>query len=75
MFAPDPKKPKLVNNMQHHIITNDSQPVRVKPYRIRYAWNNEVNQQIQQMLDMSGILVSMSTTTSRTLKDIDPENV
>ena len=55
IFATDPKKPSLVKNPEHRIVTDNAQPVSRKPYRIPYAWNNEVNKQIQQMLE-NGII-------------------
>ena len=41
--------------MTHRIITTDAQPVRMKPYRIPHAWDKEVSDQVQQMLD-NGII-------------------
>ena len=55
IFASNPRKPTPVRNMAHRIITNDAQPVRLKPYRIPHAWDNEVSNQVQQMLD-NGII-------------------
>ncbi len=50
IFAPNPKKPTLVRNMEHKIITNDAQPVKRKPYRIPYAYLEETEKQITEML-------------------------
>ena len=55
IFASNPRKPTPVRNMTHRIITNDAQPVRMKPYRIPHAWDKEVSDQVQQMLD-NGII-------------------
>ena len=55
IFASNPRKPTPVRNMTHRIITNDAQPVRMKPYRIAHAWDKEVSDQVQQMLD-NGII-------------------
>ena len=38
VFAENPKKPKLVTNMHHRIITNEVLPVKRKPYRLPHAW-------------------------------------
>ena len=51
VFASNPRKPSLVKTMEHRIITGDAQPVRQKPRRIPQAWNSEVNDQIQEMLE------------------------
>ena len=50
IFAQNPKKPTLVSNMQHRIITDYVQPVNRKPYRIPHAWYKETEQQISEML-------------------------
>ena len=55
IVASNPRKPTPVRNMTHRIITNDAQPVRMKPYRIPHAWDKEVSDQVQQMLD-NGII-------------------
>lgn len=55
IFASNPKKPTPVKNMTHKIITSNAQPVRLKPYRIPHAWEDEVSSQVQQMLD-NGII-------------------
>ena len=55
IFASNPRKLTPVRNMTHRIITNDAQPVRMKPYHIPHAWNKEVSDQVQQMLD-NGII-------------------
>ena len=51
IFASNPKKPALVKNAEHRIITGDALPVKRKPHRIPEAWHKEVNTQIQEMLD------------------------
>ena len=50
VFASNPKKPTLVKNMEHRIITENAQPVRQKARRIPHAWVKEVNAQVQEML-------------------------
>ena len=50
IFASNPKKPALVKNAEHRIITGDALPVKHKPHRIPEAWHKEVNTQIQEML-------------------------
>ena len=60
IFAVNPRKPTPVRNMTHHIITDKAQPVRMKPYRIPHAWNKEVSDQVQQMLDNKIIRPSSS---------------
>ena len=64
IFAANPRKPTVVTTMEHRIITDDSQPIRRKPYRIPYAWNSEVNDQIQQMLNNDIIRPSSSPWNS-----------
>ena len=56
----NPKKPTILKNMQHRIITCDAPPVRRKPYRIPHAWNNEVNTQIKETLHSDIIRPSSS---------------
>lgn len=60
VFASNPKKPNLVKNMKHRIITNNEQPVNRKPYRVPYAWHAEVDKQIQEMVDNNIIRPSSS---------------
>ena len=60
VFASNPRKPSLVKTMEHRIITGDAQPVRQKPRRIPQAWNSEVNDQIQEMLENDIIRPSSS---------------
>ena len=64
IFALNPRKPTVVTTMEHRIITEDSQPIRRKPYRIPYAWNEELSSQIQQMLDNDIIRPSSSPWNS-----------
>ena len=60
VFATNPRKPSLVKTMEHRIITGDAQPVRQRPRRIPQAWNSEVNDQIQEMLENDIIRPSSS---------------
>ena len=60
IFASNSKKLTPVRNMTHRIITNDAQPVHLKPYRIPHAWDKEVSDQVQQMLD-NGIIQPSSS--------------
>ena len=64
IFASNPKKPSLVKNMKHRIITDDALPVNKKPHRIPHAWNDEVNKQIKEMLDNGIIRPSSSPWNS-----------
>ena len=64
IFAVNPRKPTVVTTMEHRIITEHSQPIRRKPYRIPYAWNSEVNHQIPQMLNNAIIRPSSSPWNS-----------
>lgn len=50
IFAKNPMKPTLVKDMQHHIITDETQPVNRKPYRIPHAWHKETENQMNEML-------------------------
>ena len=60
VFASNPKKPSLVKNAQHKIITEDAMPVKHKTRRIPEAWHEEVNRQVQEMLDNHVIRPSSS---------------
>ena len=64
IFASNPKKPSLVKNMKHRIITDDALPVNKKPHRIPHAWNDEVDKQIKEMLDNGIIRPSSSPWNS-----------
>jgi len=46
--------------MEHHIITENAQPVNRKPYRIPHALTDEINDQIQEMLENDIIRPSSS---------------
>ena len=58
------KKPSLVKDMQHHIITSEALPVNTKPHRIPHAWQDEVNKQIEEMLKNDIIRPSSSPWNS-----------
>ena len=60
IFAKNPKKPSRTNLMQHKIITADALPVYKKSRRIPTAWEDEVNEQIQDMLKYDIIRPSAS---------------
>ena len=64
IFASNPKKPSLVKDMQHHIITSEALPVNTKPHRIPHAWQDEVNKQIEEMLKNDIIRPSSSPWNS-----------
>ena len=51
VFASNPKKPSLVKNAQHKIITEDALPVKRKTRQIPEALHEEVNCQVQEMLN------------------------
>ena len=61
IFAPNPKKPTIVKAMEHRIITNETQPINHKPYRIPHAWHTEIEQHILEML-RNGIIHRSSST-------------
>ena len=60
IFATNPKKPYLVNIMQHRIITSETHPVNRRPYRIARAWHQETDEQIAEMLQNDIIRPSSS---------------
>ena len=51
VFSKNPKKPQRVNNATHEIDTGDSRPVFRKPYQIPYAYTEEFEKQIDEMLE------------------------
>ena len=51
VFAKNPKQPKQVNNATHSINTGGCLPVFRKPYPIPYAYTDDFNKQIDQMLE------------------------
>ena len=55
VFAKNPKQPKQVNNATHTIDTGGCLPVFRKPYPIPYAYTDDFNKQIDQMLE-NGII-------------------
>ena len=55
VFAKNPKRPKQVNNATHSIDTGGCLPVFRKPYPIPYAYTDDFNRQIDQMLE-NGII-------------------
>ena len=60
IFAPNPKIPTLVKNMQHHIVTNEALPVKRAPYRIPHTWHADIDNQISEMLENNIIRHSSS---------------
>ena len=60
VFAENPKKPKLVTNTTHEIVTVSTPPIFRKPYPIPYARRDEVNSQLQEMLENEVIRPSHS---------------
>ena len=48
ILAPNPKKPTIAKTMEHRIITDETQPVNRKPYRIPHAWHTEIEQQFRK---------------------------
>ena len=55
VFAKNPKKPNTVNNATHKISTTSNQAVFRKPYPIPYAYSDDVNRQVEEMLE-NGII-------------------
>ena len=60
VFAKNSKKPRQVNNATHQIDTGQSKPVFRKPYQIPYAYTEEFDKQIQEMLENDIIRPSKS---------------
>ena len=60
IFASNPKKPARLKHMQRCIITEDTHPVIRKPYLIPYAWHQETDKQISEMLQNNIIRPSSS---------------
>ena len=60
VFSKNPKKPQRVNNATHEIDTGDSRPVFRKPYQIPYAYTEEFEKQIDEMLENDVIRPSKS---------------
>ena len=60
VFAQNSKKPQQVNNATHKIDTGKSQPVFRKPYQIPYAYTEEFDKQIKEMLENDIIRPSKS---------------
>ena len=56
IFASNPKMSIRVKHMQHRIITEKAHLVNRKPYRIPYAWHQETDKQISEMLQNDIIL-------------------
>ena len=64
IFVTDPNNPKLTHLAEHGIITNDALPVKQKPRRMPKAWENELYQQFQEMLNNQIIRLSQSPWNS-----------
>ena len=60
VFAVNPKKPQITNLIEHRIITPDALPVNNKARRFPKAWEPEIDQQIQEMLENEVIRPSSS---------------
>ena len=60
VFAGNSKKPQQVNNATHTINTMNNQPVFWKPYQIPYAYTEEFDKQIKEMLQNDIIRPSKS---------------
>ena len=55
VFPRNRKCPKRTQNLQHRIITNDTLPVYHKPRRIPFAWEQDIDTQVSEMLS-NGII-------------------
>ena len=64
LFASDPKKPNCTNRVEHRILTGDALPVYMKPRRVPVAWESDINQQVEQMLENGIIRPSCSPWNS-----------
>ena len=64
LFAEDPKKPSKTEITEHRILTGDAEPTYSKPRRIPFAWEKDVNSQIDQMLKNGIIRPSSSPWNS-----------
>ena len=64
LFASDPKKPNRTDRVEHRILTGDSLPVYMKPRRVPVAWEADINQQVEQMLENGIIRPSCSPWNS-----------
>ena len=64
VFAVNTKKPSLVSNATHKIVTQESQPIFKKPYPIPYAQTDSVDTQVQEMLRNNIIRPSTSPWNS-----------
>ena len=64
LLASNPKKPNRTNLAAHEIDTGDAKPSKVKTRRILYAWENEVDIQISEMLENDIIKPSQSPWNS-----------
>ena len=60
VFATNPQKPPLNTISKHRIITNDALPIKIKPRRLPFAWINDINSQIQDMIENEIIRPSKS---------------
>ena len=60
VFARNSKKPRRVNNATHEIDTGQSRPVFRKPYQIPYAYTEEFDRQVKEMLENEIIRPSKS---------------
>ena len=63
VFARNPKKPSQTS-VVHPIITGGAPPVKSRYYRVPVAWEGEINEQIQEMLDNGIIRPSSSPWNS-----------
>ena len=67
VFAIDPKKPARTKLTEHRIITPNAQPVYVKPRRNPFAWETDIDRQIQDMLANDIIRPSTSPWNAPTI--------
>ena len=67
LFAEDPKKPNQTNLVEHKVLTGNNLPTKEKLRRILHAWEREVNEEVDEMLQNGIIRPSASPWNSPVL--------